>query len=194
MRCCWCSMLGGVRLARRRLWRAVRRGARGKRVLIFGAGDAGEMIVPRHEDRTATTATSRSASSTTTRPRSASASTASRCSARGTDLDGHHRKHRPDEVLIAIPSADPATHPRDRARARAVQAADQDAAEAARHHRRQGRASTRSATSSVEDLLARAPVGLDPAPRAAADPRPARHGDRRRRLDRLGAVPPDRRS
>ena len=67
----------------------------------------------RHEEARRTT--SRSASSTTTRRRSDSASTACRCSARATNLPRLLiASERADEVLVAMPGADPADRPVDR--------------------------------------------------------------------------------
>ena len=183
----------GRRPADRRLARAsCVTASRGKRVLIFGAGDAGEMIVRDMKTTRPSTTASRSASWTTTGGRSASGSTACRCSAPAQDLPRDLERHRPDEVLIAMPTADAATIRGIVQGARAVQAPDQDAAEPARRHGRQGVGRARSGTWPIEDLLPRAPVGLDPAPVQQLIAGQPRAGDRRRRLDRLGAVPADR--
>ena len=90
----------------------------------------------------------------------------------GVPVLGHARRNcrpsspstAPHEVLIAMPNADPATHPRRRPRARAVQAADQDAAEAAPTSSAARSSVNEIRSLSVEDLLARPPVGLDPVP------------------------------
>ena len=63
---------------------------------------------------TASSPTRRSASSTTTRARRTSASTASACSGRPTSSARLLRDHRPDEVLIAMPSAPGDAAPQDR--------------------------------------------------------------------------------
>ena len=154
--------LGGIRMPQRTL-RGARHGKRGKRVLIFGAGDAGEMIVRDMKTNRAATRTIRSASSTTTRRRSAGGSTACRCSARGTICRAILKQYRPDEVLIAIPRAEPAAI---RSIVRALEPFKipiktlpnlRDIID--------GRVEIRQIRNlSIEDLLARAPVGLDRRP------------------------------
>ena len=76
--------IGGVRLLRR-IHGEVSRLNREKRVLVYGAGDAGEMIV-RDMRNTGLRVRADRASSTTTRRRSGGASTACGCSARGGHL------------------------------------------------------------------------------------------------------------
>ena len=97
-------LLGGLRL----VWRMlpylahVTQINRGRRVLIIGAGDAGDMIVRKWEGAS----TCRSASSMTTHRKLGGTSTAS--GARQSGHSGDCRATKPVEALVAIPSAPPA--------------------------------------------------------------------------------------
>ena len=100
----------------------------------------------------------------------------------------------PTRCIIAIPSA-------GRRKRAAVVATCREAASRSRRCRTSTTSSTAITISSrqlravqVEDMLGREPVQLDPAAVGAYVPRPRRARDRRRRLDRLGALPPARRA
>jgi FlaA1/EpsC-like NDP-sugar epimerase len=154
-------LLGGVRLSRR-LTAELSRGKPEKRVLIFGAGDAGELIV---RDMTHN-------SSYSYQPVGFVDDDPSKVGLRihgvqvlGTreDLPKILRRVRPDEVLLAVPHAEPAAV---RAIVRSLEPFKvpiktlpnlRDLID--------GRTELSQIRSlAVEDLLARAPVGLDPAP------------------------------
>ena len=183
-----CAM-GGARLGRRvyREW-VTRRGNR--RVLIYGAGDAGEQIVrnmnddPRYgyhpvgfvddnpsQDR---------------RPHSWRAGARHR----GTTSQRIFERCRPDEVVIALPERRCRRRPLARPTARAVQDSDQDAAQPARHrrwpHRRE--ADPRPGHRRPAGASAGRPR---PPPAPSPDGRQAGDGHRRRRIDRVRAVPAD---
>lgn len=154
-------LLGGLRLTRR-LWVEFSRGRPGRRVLVFGAGDAGELIVRdmKHnawyglqpigfvdDDSTKVGRRIHGVPVLGTR----------------NDLATIMARDRPDEVLIAIPKADPATV---RSIMRALEAFTlpiktlpnlRDIID--------GRVEISQIRNlAVEDLLTRAPVGLDPRP------------------------------
>ena len=78
--------------------------ARGKEAIVVGAGDAAQLVV-KEMQRNPASATRRSGSSTTTRASATSGSTGSACSARRATSPSLIRDRRPDEVLIAMPSA-----------------------------------------------------------------------------------------
>lgn len=154
-------MLGGLRLVRR-FYRELSRPAGQKRVLIFGAGDAGELIVRDMKgDR-----------DHTYEPIGFIDDDRSKVGRRihgvrvlGTraDVDRIIETHKPDELLIAIPAATPETN---RAIVRALQPYKiplktlpnlRDIID--------GRVEMEQIRSvSVDDLLTRAPVGLDHTP------------------------------
>jgi FlaA1/EpsC-like NDP-sugar epimerase len=154
-------LLGGIRLARR-LVAEFSRGTSGKRVLIFGAGDAGELIVRDmksdrrsayrpvgfvDDDRTKTGLRIHGVPVLGTRH----------------DLPAILEQTRPDEILLAVPRADPGIV---RAIVRAL--------EPYKVHIKtlpnlrdiiDGKVELGQIRSlAVEDLLTRAPVGLDPEP------------------------------
>ena len=154
-------MLGGLRLLRR-FYRELSRPEGQKRVLIFGAGDAGELIVREmkgdrdriyepvgfiDDDRSKVGRRIHGVRVLGTRA----------------DIDRVIQEQKPDEILIAIPAATPETN---RAIVRALQPHKiplktlpnlRDIID--------GRVEMQQIRSvSVDDLLARAPVGLDRAP------------------------------
>lgn len=154
-------MLGGLRLMRR-FYRELSRPQGLKRVLIFGAGDAGELIVREmkgdrdriyepvgfiDDDRSKVGRRIHGVRVLGTRA----------------DLDRVIQEQKPDEILIAIPAATPETN---RAIVRALQPHKiplktlpnlRDIID--------GRVEVQQIRNvSVDDLLARAPVGLDRAP------------------------------
>ena len=132
-------------------------------MLVVGAGNAGEMIVRDMLHNPATT-TSPSGSSTTTPASRASRSTACRCWARSADLARVIEKTRPDDVLIAMPSA-----PRVRRSGRSCARCSRSTVNIITLPNLREIVSGQVAVAqirklAIEDLLARPPVGLDPAP------------------------------
>ena len=128
-------LMGGVRLGRRLYVASLRQGG-GRHVLIYGAGDAGEMIVRDMKNN----------ADHDYQPIGFVDDDLRKVGARihgvpvlGTrrDLSRIVETHQPHEVLVAMPSAS-ASIVRDRPRARAVQDPHQDAAEPARHRGRRG--------------------------------------------------------
>ena len=156
-------MLGAHAAGAPPLRRAVAPADHGKRVLIFGAGDAGELIV--RDMKANRDYGYQPVGFVDDDPaRSAGASTACRCSDAREDLP---------RIIASAPAGRSADRDPERRAggiraivrsARAVQAADQDAAEAARHHRRQGRGRRRSAAWRSRTCWRAPPVGLDPEP------------------------------
>ena len=185
---------GSRLLARTLIERPQARGlvARGKEVIVVGAGDAGQLIVQRDAAHARRSATRRSASSTTTRASGTSASHGVRVLGTTDELPHVLRDNSPDEVLIAIPSAPGELRQRVVGRARARRAGE-DAARPVRadRGRRRPRAA-RSARSRSRTCSAASRSRSTSTSVAAylADADRARH--RRRRLDRLRALPPDR--
>jgi FlaA1/EpsC-like NDP-sugar epimerase len=153
--------LGAVRMSKRLLAELPRRHP-GKRVLIFGAGDAGELIV---RDM-------KTSASYGYHPIGFVDDDKSKVGLRihgvlvvGTraDLPSILRRYRPEEVLLAIPHADPVAI---RAVVRALEQfkVPIKTLPALRDMIDGKIALSEIRNLSVEDLLARAPVGLDPAP------------------------------
>ena len=154
-------LLGAVRMSKRLLAELPRRHP-GKRVLIFGAGDAGELIV---RDM-------KTSASYGYHPIGFVDDDKSKVGLRihgvlvvGTraDLPSILRRYRPEEVLLAIPHADPVAI---RAVVRALEQfkVPIKTLPALRDMIDGKIALSEIRNLSVEDLLARAPVGLDPAP------------------------------
>ena len=137
-------------------------------------------------------ATSRSASRRRPGKRRRAHRTACRCSAARRDLPARARREKPHEVI----DRDAAALGRDLVRGivtmlRAVRRADLTTSSSATAAAARARA-IRSL--SIEDLLGRAPVGLDADRHRASCRGKTRAGHRRRRIDRIGAVPADRRA
>ena len=157
--CCSCSAASGSRAASTP---SSPTGESGRRVLIFGAGDAGELIV--RDMKTNREYGYQPVGFIDDDP----AKVGRRI--HGVPVLGTRaaisrdilRARSRDEVLIAIPERRPGDHPLDRPLARAVQDSDQDAAEPARHHRRQGRASAQIRNLRSRTCWRAPPVGLDP--------------------------------
>ena len=183
---------GGLRVDAPRLCASCPRGAAARRVLIFGAGDAGEMIVrdmnddPRLRLPAGRVRRRRPGQGRPAHPRRAGARHAAR-------PDGHHREaHGRDEVLIAIPDADPATV---RAVVRALEPFKVPIKTLPNLRDIIDGRSTSSRSAAWRSRTCWRGAGR-PRPGAAPAPdrRPAGDGHRRRRLDRLRAVPADRRA
>lgn len=154
-------MLGGLRLTRR-FYRELARPGGLKRVLIFGAGDAGELIV---RDMKGDRERTYEPIGFVDDDRSKVGRRIHGVPVLGTraDIEKIIATHSPDEILIAIPAAEPSV---TRAIVRSLQPFKlplktlpnlRDIID--------GRVEvTQIRSVSVEDLLARAPIGLNPAP------------------------------
>src|SRR5262245_12295257 len=154
-------LLGAVRLSRR-VFAELPRGQSGKRVLIFGAGDAGELIV---RDMKANASYGHRPVGFVDDDKAKVGLRIHGVPVLGTrsDLPAILRRYQPEEVILAIPHADPVAI---RAVIRALEKfkvpiktlpALRDMIDG-----KIGLSEIRNL--SVEDLLARAPVGLDQSP------------------------------
>jgi FlaA1/EpsC-like NDP-sugar epimerase len=154
-------LLGAVRMSKRLLAELPRRRP-GKRVLIFGAGDAGELIV---RDMKASASYGYHPIGFVDDDKSKVGLRIHGVLVVGTraDLPSILRRYRPEEVLLAIPHADPVEI---RAVVRALEQfkVPIKTLPALRDMIDGKIALSEIRNLSVEDLLARAPVGLDPAP------------------------------
>ena len=197
-RAAWsCSTWSGRAAAGRRpgAWRAHRvraaragRSSAGSEVLVVGAGNAGELIV--REMRQAAAPATPPIGLLDDDPRKQGMRLARREGARHDRPTSTAilRDTRPDEVVIAMPSA-PAHGAQPRGRrlpartaCRCARCRARTSCSAPTRLRRRG-----CARCSVEDLLGREPVALDLDEIGALRDRPRRAGHRRRRLDRLRA-------
>ena len=154
-------LLGAVRMSKR-LLAELRRRHPGKRVLIFGAGDAGELIV---RDMKASASYGYYPIGFVDDDKSKVGLRIHGVLVVGTraELPSILRRYRPEEVLLAIPHADPVAI---RAVVRALEQfkVPIKTLPALRDMIDGKIALSEIRNLSVEDLLARAPVGLDPAP------------------------------
>ena len=154
-------MLGGVRLVRR-VYADLSGGARGKRVLIFGAGNAGELIV---RDMKTNNEYGYQPIGFVDDDRNKVGRRIHGVPVLGTrnELKQILAKYKPDEALIAMPHAEPATI---RTIVRALEAFKLPIKTLPKlTDIIGGRVKVNEIRSlSVEDLLARPPVGLDPMP------------------------------
>ena len=153
--------LGGIRFSRR-LCREFGRAGSGTPRADLRRRRRGRADRAGHEDRRPGTAYQPVGFVDDDPARSGCGFTACRCSARA-----RSRRHRRATPAGRSADRDSQRRPRrssvGRRGPRAVQGPDQDAAEPARHPRRQRRGQ-QIRTLAFEDLLARAPVGLDPRP------------------------------
>ena len=183
------TMMGGLRLGRR-IYREARRSVSSKRVLVLGAGDAGEMIV---RDMLKNVAYGM-------QPVGFIDDDPAKVGKRIHGVPVLGTRDRIGDFIVEgaagrDPGRDPARVARgaseDRGIAAAVQDPDHDAAEPAGPRRGRGHGQPHQAARD------RGPAGAGAGrPRLRARPiahrRPARARHRRRRLDRLRALPPDR--
>jgi len=154
-------MLSATRLARR-IYAELSAGGHGKRVLVYGAGDAGELIV---RDMKTNRACGYEPIGFVDDDRAKVGRRIHGVLVLGTrqELPAIIAKHRPAQVLIAMPSADPASI---RPVVRALEPFKLSIKTLPKlHDVIGGKIQVNDIRSlSVEDLLARPPVGLDPVP------------------------------
>jgi FlaA1/EpsC-like NDP-sugar epimerase len=154
-------MLGGARLGRR-LYAELGQGGSGKRVLIYGAGDAAELIV--RDMRTNRQFPYHPVGFVDDNPtKVGSRILGVRVLGTRDDVAAILKEHKPDEVLIAIPHAEPATI---RSIVRIFEPFKIPIKTLPNlHDLIDGKVEVGQIRNlSVEDLLARAPVGLDRGP------------------------------
>ena len=154
------AFLIGIRTVRR-LSRELNRGEHGRRILICGAGDAGDMIV---RDMKRRTFYNGEPIGFVDDDRRKVGQRIHGLPVLGTrqELGAVVERYRPDDVLIAMPAADPATI-RGIVKALEPYSSDQDAPQPARRDGRQG-VGQPDPRAVHRDPLPSAPVGLDPGP------------------------------
>ena len=154
-------LVGGVRSIRR-LVRELSRGATGRRVLIFGAGDAGEMIV-RDMKRRAFYHGEPIGFVDDDRRKVGQRIHGLPVFGTRQDLRAILERHRPDDILIAMPTADAATI---RGIVKALEPFSLSIKTLPNlRDVMDGKVSVSQIRElAIEDLLPRAPVGLDPEP------------------------------